>query len=153
MKVAIPGEVVEAFIQVLQNASKLMANASRKFSCEAEVLDKKTDLSDEELNRGPALLKLEFENRERRAKVEALELDARELKAQADKTEAQVRQRSAQIRQSNLNRSTHKPKPPSGQQNRVQPAAQERRNAVDGGNEGKSLTHSLGDKLKAATPS
>lgn len=154
MKIHIPAETVEALLQLVRSASRLMSNAAAKFSSETEFIDKRTNISEEELQRGNEVLKLEFENRERRAKVEAVELDARELKAQADKTEALVRQRAAQIRQSNLNRSTHKPKPANGQQqNRPQPAVQERRNAVEGGNEGKSLTHSLGDKLKATTPS
>lgn len=144
MKIAVPGELVEVVVQVLKDVSRLLSFKSKKAGLEAEILDRQTDVSDEEMNRGQLLMKQEFENRERRAKVEALELEARELRAQAEKIEAQIKYRSAQIRQSNLNRA-HKPRPPANKQ----PQSPERRNSLEeGGSSEVKLTYKLADKLE-----
>lgn len=145
MKIAIPGELVEVFIQIMKDVSRLLSIKAKKAGLEAEILDRQTDMSDEELDRGRLLMKQEFENRERRVKVEALELEARELRAQAEKIEAQIKYRSAQIRQSNLSRTVHKPRLPANKQ----PQSQERRNesSEEGGSSEVKLTYKLSEKI------
>lgn len=171
MKIILPGEearkVFEGVNNLIGAGVRLMTAAASKLSSQTEYIDRTTDVSDDELARGKEVVKQEFLNRERRARIEALELDAREMLAVANKIDASIKQKSAEIRQSNINRSMHhKPKsqpqtkspsngipPNSLPPLKAQPAVQERSSAVVGGNEGKSLTQNLGDKLKAASPS
>lgn len=154
MFVRVEGKEAESLFstvaEVFTAASHLLRASAKKVSWEADALEKRLPLTEEEVQKDLAVSAKELENRERRAKVESLELDAREQKAMADRAEAILRQRTVRARSESLNRSTHKKDGP--QASKVHPVGQnsERRPVVRG-DEGKALTQSLGDKLKSVT--
>ncbi len=127
-------------------ASKFLMASAKKTEWESEAMEKRLPLTEAEIQKDLTISSKELENRERRAKIEGMELDAREQKALADRAEAILRQRTVRTRSESLNRANHKkvetvPGKPAGQ-------STERRHAVRG-EEGKSLTQNLGDKLKS----
>lgn len=135
-------------------ASTLLKAAAKKIEWEADALEKRLPLTEEECQRDITISKLELDIRERKAKVEVMELDAREQTAIAIRAEAILRQRTVNTRSNSLNSTTHKKDVPA-HPNRApsSPAGNERRTDVNRGDEGKSPTTNLGDKLKSVTAS
>ena len=167
MMLSLSGTKIEL---IIDETMSLMKSLSKWARLMADAVDKKTPQTGEEMEKDMTLSALELDLRERRARVEMLELDARERVAQAVKAEADYRLRSAAINNGRLSRTNHKtthapkttekvigplPTMESLKVLEVKPAVKEERRSdeVRGSSEGKSLTFSLGDKLKPSTPS
>ncbi len=135
--------VFEAFNRMIATATKTLETAdkallavTKKWEWEANEIEARVPVTDEEIKKQLDLQKLEF--------------DARLSKAKADMAEGLVRQRRASLQQANLNRAIHKP---HGSATRTTP---ERRSGtevkLEGKKEGQSLTHSLSEKLQQVVP-
>lgn len=134
--------VFDAFTGLIAKATETLGTvdsalkaATKKWDWEANEIEARIPVTDEEIKK--------------RLELEKLEADARLSKAKADLAESLVRQRRASLQQQNLNRAIHKPKD-------VTRSTPERRSGsevkLEGKKEGQSLTHSLGEKLKSAVP-
>lgn len=138
--------VVNTIAGFFTAASSFLKAAAKKVEWEADAMEKRLPLTEAEVQKDITISGKELENRERRAKIEGMELDAREQKALADRAEAILRQRTVRTRSESLNRSTHnKTKESTPVKNQT---GQERKPMMRG-EEGKSLTQNLGDKLKS----
>lgn len=148
--------IVSGIINLIQSATATLqevGSAARAYAkrteWEYEMIHRKSPVTDEEIAKDDAIMKMEHDAREREARVRLLEIQAREELAKAQKAEAIVRLKTASVRQ-NQQRQTQaqqaRPKLPPF--NEVMKGETVKKEQQEG-----QLTHNMGDKLKSTQPS